>query len=121
MTEGDLQNGFLCGEFVGLGAGATLKQIMDHLHTIYCGKIGIEYMHSNNTEIRRWCREYFESKAKEINYPLEYKKRILKKLNQAEIFENFLQNKFIGQKRFSLEGGETTIPPWTLSLIKGQS
>ncbi|MBC99467.1 MAG: 2-oxoglutarate dehydrogenase E1 component [Halobacteriovoraceae bacterium] len=119
LTEADLQNGFLCGEFVGLGAGATLKQIMDHLHTIYCGKIGIEYMHSNNTEIRRWCREYFESKAKEINYPLEYKKRILKKLNQAEIFENFLQNKFIGQKRFSLEGGETTIPALDSLINKG--
>ncbi len=119
LTDDDLNQGFLCGEFVGLGAGATLKQIMDHLRTIYCGKIGIEYMHSNNTEVRRWCREYFESKGKDINYPIEKKKRILRKLNQAEIFENFLQNKFIGQKRFSLEGGETTIPALDTIINKG--
>ncbi|MCR9206004.1 MAG: thiamine pyrophosphate-dependent enzyme, partial [Halobacteriovoraceae bacterium] len=119
LTNDDLNAGFLCGEFVGLGAGATLQQIMDHLRTIYCGKIGIEYMHSNNTEIRRWCRDYFERNGKDINLPLEYKKRILTKLNQAEIFENFLQNKFIGQKRFSLEGGETTIPALDAIINKG--
>lgn len=119
LDDDDLNKGFLCGEFVGLGAGATLKQIMDHLKSIYCGKIGVEYMHSNNTEIRRWCREYFEANAKEINYPIEYKKRILKKLNQAEVFENFLQNKFIGQKRFSLEGGESTIPALDAVINKG--
>ena len=119
LDDDDLNKGFLCGEFVGLGAGATLKQIMDHLKSIYCGKIGVEYMHSNNTEIRRWCREYFEANAKEINYPIEYKKRIIKKLNQAEVFENFLQNKFIGQKRFSLEGGESTIPALDAVINKG--
>ncbi len=119
LTEEDLKGRYLCGDFVGLGAGATLKEIMDHLHTIYCGKIGIEYMHSNNTEVRRWCREYFEKNAKSINYPIDYKKRILNKLNQAEIFENFLQNKFIGQKRFSLEGGETTIPALDALINKG--
>ena len=119
LTEEDLKGRYLCGDFVGLGAGATLKEIMDHLHAIYCGKIGIEYMHSNNTEVRRWCREYFEKNAKSINYPIDYKKRILNKLNQAEIFENFLQNKFIGQKRFSLEGGETTIPALDALINKG--
>jgi len=119
LTEEDLKGRYLCGDFVGLGAGATLKEIMDHLHSIYCGKIGIEYMHSNNTEVRRWCREYFEKNAKSINYPIDYKKRILNKLNQAEIFENFLQNKFIGQKRFSLEGGETTIPALDALINKG--
>ncbi len=119
LSEADLQSGFLCGEFVGLGSGATLKEIVDHLQAIYCAKIGIEYMHSNDTDVRRWCREYFEKKAKAINYPIEYKKRILHKLNQAEIFENFLQNKFVGQKRFSLEGGETTIPALDALINKG--
>ncbi len=119
LTDADLNSIFLCSETCGLGAGATLKEIMEHLHTIYCGKIGVEYMHSDDTKVRRWVRDYFESKAKNINYPLEYKKRILTKLNQAEIFENFLQNKFIGQKRFSLEGGETTIPALDALINKG--
>jgi len=119
LSDDDLNVGFMVGEFVGLGAGATLAQIMDHLKTIYCGKIGIEYMHSNDTEVRRWCREYFEKGAKSVNFSMDYKKRILTKLNQAEIFENFLQNKFIGQKRFSLEGGETTIPALDAVINKG--
>jgi 2-oxoglutarate dehydrogenase E1 component len=109
LEDSDLTRQFHCGNFVGLGP-ATLGDILTHLKSIYCGKIGIEYMHSNNTDIRRWVREKFESGAKDINYPLEKKKRILEKLNHAEIFESFLQSKFIGQKRFSLEGGETTIP-----------
>jgi 2-oxoglutarate dehydrogenase E1 component len=119
LGDDDLNAGFMVGEFVGLGAGATLAQIMDHLKAIYCGKIGIEYMHSNNTEVRRWCRDYFEKGAKNPNFSMDYKKRILTKLNQAEIFENFLQNKFIGQKRFSLEGGETTIPALDAIINKG--
>lgn len=121
LKESDLTQGFLCGEFVGLGAGATLQAIMDHMRSIYCNKIGIEYMHSTNTDIRRWVRDRFESTAKDINFSLEEKKRILRKLNQATVFENFLQNKFIGQKRFSLEGGETTIPALDTIINKGAS
>lgn len=121
LTKEDLERGFLCGEFVGLGAGAKLKDIINHMRAIYCDKIGIEYMHSNDTDIRRWVRNKFEAGAKSINYPMEYKKRILDKLNHASIFENFLQNKFIGQKRFSLEGGETTIPALDAIINKGAS
>ncbi|MCP4911611.1 MAG: 2-oxoglutarate dehydrogenase E1 component [Oligoflexia bacterium] len=109
LSEDDYDRKFYCGNFVGLGV-CTLREIEQHMKNVYCGKIGIEYMHSNHTELRRWVRERFEGGAKSIIFPLEEKKRILKKLNQATIFENFLQNKFIGQKRFSLEGGETTIP-----------
>ncbi len=108
LSDADLTEKFACGEFVGLGV-CTLKEIIDHLKVIYTGKIGIEYMHSNNTDVRRWVRERFESTAKNINFSIDKKKRILRKLNQAEVFENFLQTKYIGQKRFSLEGGETTI------------
>jgi 2-oxoglutarate dehydrogenase E1 component len=121
LSDADLTKGFLCGEFVGLGAGATLQDIMDLMRTMYCGTIGIEYMHSNNTDIRRWVRDKYESGAKNINYPLEYKKRILNNLNHATIFESFLQNKYIGQKRFSLEGGETTIPALDAIINKGAS
>ena len=109
LSDADLTERFACGEFVGLGV-CTLGEILDHLKKIYTSKIGIEYMHSNNTDVRRWVRERFESTAKNINFGPDKKKRILRKLNQAEVFENFLQTKYIGQKRFSLEGGETTIP-----------
>lgn len=109
LTEEDLERVFICGEFVGLGP-TKLKNIFEHLKSIYCGKIGVEYMHITNTDTRRWFRRRFEETAKSIDYPLEKKKHILRKLNEATVFEQFLQTKFIGQKRFSLEGGESTIP-----------
>jgi 2-oxoglutarate dehydrogenase E1 component len=109
LGEGDLDEVFLCGEFVGLGH-CTLREIVNHLQAIYCQKIGFEYMHIANTDIRRWFRERIENTAKKINFPIEKKKRILQKLNEGTVFENFLQTKYVGQKRFSLEGGESTIP-----------
>ena len=118
LSEADLETKFQCGEFVGLGP-ATLKEILDHLKKIYCAKIGFQYMHSNNTDVRRFMREKIESSAKNIDLPMDKKKRILKKLNEANVFENFLQTKYIGQKRFSLEGGETTIAALDAIINKG--
>ena len=109
LSQDDLEKEFNAGEFLGLGR-AKLKDILDHMRRIYCYKIGIEYYHSNNTEMRRWVREKFEKDAHTIDLPAPQKKRILHKLNQASVFESFLQTKYIGQKRFSLEGGESTIP-----------
>lgn len=119
LTTDDLDKQFMCAEFVGLPANSTLREILDHLRAIYCGKMGVEYMHCLNTDVRRWFREKYESTAKNIDYPLEKKKRILRKLNEANVFESFLQSKFIGQKRFSLEGGETTIPALDALINKG--
>ncbi len=119
LSDSDLDRQFLCGEFVGLGGPATLAEILKHLKHIYCGKIGVEYMHCTDTDMRRWFREKFESGVTKIDYPLEKKKRILRKLNQATVFEQFLQTKFIGQKRFSLEGGETTIPGLDAIINRG--
>ncbi len=118
LTDADLDKTFQAGNFIGLG-NAKLKDIIEHLKRIYCYKIGIEYYHSNNTEIRRWVREKFEKEAHTIDLEQEKKKRILKKLNEATVFEQFLQTKFIGQKRFSLEGGETTIPALDALITKG--
>lgn len=109
LSDDDLKEVFMVGEFVGLGP-AALGDILRHMKAIYCEKIGIEYMHSNNTDVRRWVRKRFESTAKSIQFDPEKKRRILSKLNEATVFENFLHTKYIGQKRFSLEGGETTIP-----------
>ena len=118
LKESDLEQEFICGKFLGLGK-AKLKDIITHIKRIYCYKIGIEYYHSNNTEIRRWVREKFEKEYHTIDLPMDKKKRILHKLNQASVFENFLQTKYIGQKRFSLEGGESTIPALDAMITKG--
>ncbi len=118
LSDADLQTTFQCGEFLGIGP-ATLAVIIDHMKKIYCGKIGFQYMHSNNTDVRRFMREKIESGAKNIEIAIEKKKRILQKLNEANVFENFLQTKYVGQKRFSLEGGETTIPALDAIINKG--
>lgn len=118
LSETDLSTVFNAGEFLGLGP-TNLSAIIDHMKKIYCGKIGFQFMHSNNTDIRRWMREKIESTALNIEHDIEKKKRILQKLNEANVFENFLQTKYIGQKRFSLEGGESTIPALDAIINKG--
>ena len=85
-----------------------LRRILGILRDSYCRTTGIEYMHIQDPEQRRWIQERVEQPH--IKPPREEQLRILHKLNQAEAFETFLQTKFVGQKRFSLEGGETTIP-----------
>lgn len=118
LTEADLSESFACGEFIGM-PNATLKLIMDHMSKLYCGKIGVEYMHSTDTDMRRWFRKEFESTYLKKEFTVEKKKRILHKLNEANVFENFLQTKYTGQKRFSLEGGESTIPALDAIINEG--
>lgn len=110
LTEEDLGKVFHAGRECGL-TNATLEQIIVHLKTVYCGSIGFEYHHIQDRNRRRWIREKIESHHPDRAYDLtkEKKKRILEKLNGAQVFEQFLHTKYIGQKRFSLEGGETTI------------
>ena len=118
LSEDDLKNQFNISRALGL-KNSTLQEIIDHLQTIYCKHIGIEYMHITDTNIRRWVRENYEQKANNFDHEIDKKKIILKKLNDAVVFENFLQNKFIGQKRFSLEGGESTIPALNAIIEEG--
>ena len=108
LTSADLEESFAIGELVGLG-NAKLKDILAHLKNIYCGNIGAEYAHINDSEIKTWFQEKFENGARDRQFGIEKKKRILNKLNEAVAFENFLHTKYVGQKRFSLEGGENTI------------
>ncbi|HNR06704.1 MAG TPA: 2-oxoglutarate dehydrogenase E1 component [Saprospiraceae bacterium] len=111
LSEQDLDQNFIAGGELNL-PGASLRQILDKLRAIYCGSIGFEYNHINNKEKRMWLRDRIEKRAMEEDFglSLDQKKRILQKLNEAVIFEEFLHKKYVGQKRFSLEGGETTIP-----------
>ncbi len=111
LTEASLDKPCLASKEVGLPDGSTLRQIIAKLEKMYCGNIGFEYHHIQDRTKRRWLRDCIEAQTVENQWglTLEEKKRILEKLNGATIFEQFLHKKFIGQKRFSLEGGETTI------------
>lgn len=108
LTSSDLEESFAISEVLGL-KNAKLKEIVSHLKFIYCGTIGAEYMHINDSEIREWFQKKIESNTPDKSFGIDKKKRILTKLNEAVAFENFLHTKYVGQKRFSLEGGENTI------------
>lgn len=109
LTLWDLDREFPTGEFGGSGRRfMKLRHILGILRDSYCRTTGIEYMHIMDPEQRRWIQERVE--RPHTKEPREEQLRILQKLNQAEAFETFLQTKFVGQKRFSLEGGETTVP-----------
>lgn len=107
LTDADLTTKFEAGKFVGLGS-ATLKQIVDKLQAVYTKHVGVEYTYVLKQDQLDWLQKELEVGANK-NLSLETRKRILQKLNQGVIFEKFLHTKYIGQKRFSLEGGETTI------------
>lgn len=107
LTLWDLDRTFPTGGF-GTKDRMTLREILGLLRDSYCRSIGIEYMHIADPAQRTWLQERLESGY--ARTPREDQLRILRKLNSAEAFETFLQTKYVGQKRFSLEGGETLIP-----------
>ncbi|WP_026631637.1 2-oxoglutarate dehydrogenase E1 component [Dyadobacter alkalitolerans] len=92
------------------GRPASLREIVDSLKTIYTRNIGFEYLYIRDREQKSWLRKKIEKEALNMSFSIDEKKHILSKLNEAVVFENFLHTKYLGQKRFSLEGGETTIP-----------
>ena len=116
LSENDLNTAFNAGEILGIGS-KTLQRIIQHLETIYCDSIGVEYMYIRNPEVIKWWQDNLNSNANHPTYSVEAKKYILSKLNQAVTFENFLQTKYVGQKRFSLEGGESLIPAISVALF----
>lgn len=109
LSNSDLEKKYSVGSIINL-PNATLKQIIDQLKLVYTGKIGYEYTFIENQEELNWLQAKIEDKNKFSNFDLNLKKRILSKLNETVVFENFLNKKYVGQKRFSLEGGESTIP-----------
>ena len=118
LSEADLNTTFQVGALLGIGA-APLKDIVAALQKIYERTIGFEYMYIRDPKVLAWLQEKIEKDSLKFNPGIEYKKRILSKLNEAVVFENFLHTKFLGQKRFSLEGGETTIPALDAIIEKG--
>jgi 2-oxoglutarate dehydrogenase E1 component len=109
LGQEDMQTVFEAGKEIGIGA-ATLAQIVDALKTIYEGPMGFEFLYIRDAEMLDWFKSKVEKEALAFAPSHDEKKRILFKLNQAVVFENFLHTKYLGQKRFSLEGGESTIP-----------
>ncbi|GAA4838266.1 2-oxoglutarate dehydrogenase E1 component [Algivirga pacifica] len=117
LSEKDLDTTFSAGEELGMGA-AKLKDILARLKTIYEGNIGFEFTSIREPEPLEWIKSRVEQEYPSFEFSQDEKKRILEKLNEAVVFENFLHTKFIGQKRFSLEGGESTIPALDNILTK---
>ncbi len=107
LSDQDLNQEFFAGEFVGLGK-VKLSAILAHLKKCYTHNIGVELSAINDTDKLEWLTQAVEAKVLQP-LAIEQKKRILQKLNEGVMFEKFLHTKYIGQKRFSLEGGETTI------------
>ena len=108
FTDEDLDKNFFAGNLIGLGT-TSLRNILEHLKKCYASHVGIEFKYISDQKTIDWLTNEMEKKF--INpLPLQEKKRILEKLNEGVMFEKFLHTKYIGQKRFSLEGGETTIP-----------
>jgi 2-oxoglutarate dehydrogenase E1 component len=108
LSEADLDTVFVAGEELNL-KGATLRQIIETLEHIYTGPIGFEYTYIREPEALEWLKRRIEHDMVHFQPSLETKHRILKRLNEAATFEQFLHTKYVGQKRFSLEGGENSI------------
>lgn len=117
LSEADLTTKFEAGKFIGLGT-ATLKQILEKLQSVYTLHVGIEYGYISRQERIDWLQKEVEGNFQQ-NLSLDKRKRILQKLNQGVIFEKFLHTKYVGQKRFSLEGGETTIAALDTMITTG--
>jgi len=107
LSSADLQTRFEAAKAIQLQT-STLQQIIDHLEAVYCTHTGVEFTYIVEESKREWIAKYFESSSN--NFTIEQKKNILEKLIQAAAFENFFHTKYVGQKRFSLEGLEAAIP-----------
>ena len=110
LSQQDLNKKFNSATETGMPGAATLQEIINHLEKIYCESIGVEYMHINNVNEKKFIREWIQVNENHPKLNAAEKTEILGKLNQAVAFENYLHTKFVGQKRFSLEGGESLIP-----------
>ncbi len=109
LAESDLDTVFTAGEIIGIGA-SPLRNILRHLQSIYCDAIGVEYMYIRQPDKVSWIQDWVNVNDNHPNFDADRKKHILRKLNQAVSFESFLHTKYVGQKRFSLEGNESLIP-----------
>jgi 2-oxoglutarate dehydrogenase E1 component len=118
LSESDLERSFVAGSSIGIGP-AKLSQIQEHLKTTYCQSIGTEFMYIRNPDIYEWIISRLEKNKNTPVYSKEQKKQIFWNLNMASGFESFIHKKFVGQKRFSLEGAEALIPALNALILDG--
>ncbi|MBQ5459841.1 MAG: 2-oxoglutarate dehydrogenase E1 component, partial [Rhodocyclaceae bacterium] len=109
FTEADLNTTFHTGTFRGLPERANLREILEALRETYCGNIGSEYMHLTDVRQKSWIQERLEGVRACPTFRPEEKRRILERVTAAETLERYLHTRYVGQKRFSLEGGESAI------------
>ena len=109
LSEADLDQSFDPGH-LPLNSPATLRDIIAHLESTYCGSIGAEYMHIQDRERRRWLQQRMEPVQNQPPFDAELRQRILRDLVNADVFEEFLHTRYRGKKRFGLDGGESLIP-----------
>jgi len=109
LSSTDLEVIFQAGHEIGIG-NAKLKDIISHLERTYCQSIGAEYSYMREPKVVKWLQERMEKTQNTPTFSIDEKRVILKKLTQAVVFESYLHTKFVGQKRFSLEGAEAVIP-----------
>ena len=110
LSKDDLDTPFNAATELGLPGATKLREIIAHLEAIYCQSTGVEYNYIRDPERRTWIKNWIHKDDNQPKLSIEEKKHILHKLNQAVSFESFLNTKFVGQKRFSIEGAEALIP-----------
>src|SRR6056300_342598 len=110
LSKDDLDTPFNAATELGLSGATKLREIIEHLEAIYCQSTGVEYNYIRDPERRTWIKNWIHKDDNQPKLSIEEKKQILHKLNQAVSFESFLNTKFVGQKRFSIEGAEALIP-----------
>ncbi len=118
LSESDLETVFHAGTEIGLGA-SKLKDIISHLHDTYCKSIGAEYVFVRHPQMMKWLQNKMEGTKNKPNFNDEQRKHIYYHLKLAVGFENYIHKKFVGQKRFSLEGTETLIPALDAMIERG--
>lgn len=118
LTQADLNTPFRAGSEIGIGT-ASLQAIIDHLTDTYCQSVGVEYMYMRNTERVQWLRNKMELNRNQRSFSNNEKLALYHGLKKAAGFERFIHKKFVGQKRFSLEGTEALIPALHQLLTKG--
>jgi len=118
LSESDMDTVFEAGREINLGP-AKLRDIIAFLKQTYCGTVGVEYKYIRNAKISDWLQLKMESTRNQPNLSIEEKKHLLNMISKAVVFENFLHTKFVGQKRFSLEGAEAMIPALEAIIFRG--
>ncbi len=118
FSDADMDRPIFIDNVLGLET-ATLAEIIGILRRTYCGTFAVEFMHITNPEQKQWLQNRIEGRDKEISFTVEGKKAILNKLIEAEGFENFLQTKYTGTKRFGLDGGEAMVPALEQIIKRG--